>query len=170
MKAQQIDLLNIGLIIVSGILAYQFPLELFILAFAILGPLHYLTEINWLDKKQYFTSNTNRLWLWIGIGSSLIIVFPKLYFHIFGYDDSGLSEAIQFINSWSNALLFMSLVLAAAFVFLKKRMYWIILIVLGLTIAFFLNTNDTYSTLIGLFIPTIIHVYIFTLLFMLYGA
>ncbi|NQY09295.1 MAG: hypothetical protein HRT71_07240 [Flavobacteriales bacterium] len=49
-------------------------------------------------------------------------------------------------------------------------MYWIILLVLGAIGAFFLNTNDTYVTVIGLLVPTVIHVYIFTLLFMLYGA
>lgn len=170
MKAQQIDILNIGLIILSGVLAYLFPLQLFVVSFAILGPLHYLTEINWLDKKQYFTSNTKRIWLWIGVVSSVIIVFPKLYFYFNGSDESSMAEVVQFINSWSNSLIFMSLILAAAFVFLKRRDNWIFLIVLGLIGAFFLNTNDTYTTVIGLFVPTIIHVYIFTLLFMLYGA
>jgi hypothetical protein len=52
MKAGQIDNFNIGLIIVSAILAFHFPLEIFIFSFAILGPRHYLTEINWLDKKN----------------------------------------------------------------------------------------------------------------------
>lgn len=170
MKSGQIDLLNIGLIIVSAILSFQYPLGIFIFSFAILGPLHYLTEINWLDKKDYFTNNSKRIWLWIGIISSIIIVFPKLYFYAVGPDESSLSSAIQFVNSWTNSLIFMSLILAVAFVFFKKKMYWILLIVLGIIGAFFLNTNNTYSTVIGLFIPTIIHVYIFTLIFMLYGA
>lgn len=52
MKARQIDNLNIGLIIVSTILTFHFPLEIFIFSFAILRPLHYLTGINWLDKKN----------------------------------------------------------------------------------------------------------------------
>lgn len=170
MKTQQIDLLNIGLLIFSAILSYHFPLEVFVLSFAILGPLHYLTEINWLDKKQYFTSNNKRVWLWIGIAFSIIIVFPKLYYYVNGFDESGLTAAIQFVNSWSNALIFMALVLAAGMVFLKSRTHWGILVVLGLTGAFFLNTNDTYTTFVGMFVPTIIHVYIFTLVFMLYGA
>lgn len=170
MKSGQIDSINIGLILVSAILSFHYPLEIFVFSFAILGPLHYLTEINWLDKKDYFTNNSKRIWLWIGTISSVIIVFPKLYFYTVGPDESSLSSVIQFVNSWSNSLIFLSLTLALAFVFFKKKMYWIALIVLGIIGAFFLNTNDTYTNVIGLFIPTIIHVYIFTLIFMLYGA
>jgi hypothetical protein len=170
MKAGQIDNLNIGLIIVSAILAFHFPLEIFIFSFAILGPLHYLTEINWLDKKDYFTKSSKRIWLWIGVVFSVIIVFPKLYFYMVESNESPLSAAIIFINSWSNSLIFMSMILAVAFVFLKKKMYWIILLVAGAIGAFFLNTNDTYVTVIGLLVPTVIHVYFFTLIFMLYGA
>jgi len=170
MKAGQIDNLNIGLIIVSAILAFHFPLEIFIFSFAILGPLHYLTEINWLDKKDYFTKSSKRIWLWIGVVFSVIIVFPKLYFYLAESNESPLSAAIAFINSWSNSLIFMSMILAVAFVFLKKKMYWIILLVAGAIGAFFLNTNDTYVTVIGLLVPTVIHVYFFTLIFMLYGA
>lgn len=170
MKAGQIDNLNIGLIIVSAILAFHFPLEIFIFSFAILGPLHYLTEINWLDKKNYFTKSSKRIWLWIGVVFSVIIVFPKLYFYMVELNVSPLSAAITFINSWSNSLIFMSMILAVAFVFLKKKMYWIIFLVAGAIGAFFLNTNDTYVTVIGLLVPTVIHVYFFTLIFMLYGA
>jgi hypothetical protein len=170
MKAGQIDNLNIGLIIVAAILAFHYPLEIFIFSFAILGPLHYLTEINWLDKKDYFTKSSKRIWLWIGIVFSVIIVFPKLYFYMVEPNESSLSAAITFINSWSNSLIFMSIVLAVAFVFLKKKMYWIILLVAGAIGAFFLNTNDTYVTIIGRLVPTVIHVYFFTLIFMLYGA
>ncbi|MFT6243967.1 MAG: hypothetical protein ACJA0U_001164 [Salibacteraceae bacterium] len=170
MKAGQIDNLNIGLIIFSAILAFHYPLEIFIFSFAILGPLHYLTEINWLDKKDYFTMSSKRIWLWIGIVFSVIIVFPKLYFYMVESNESDLSAAITFINSWSNSLIFMSMILAVAFVFLKKKMYWIILLVAGAIGAFFLNTNDTYVTVIGLLVPTVIHVYFFTLIFMLCGA
>ena len=35
--------------------AYFFPFETFLLAYAFLGPLHYLTEISWLHDRQYFT-------------------------------------------------------------------------------------------------------------------
>ena len=40
--------------IVSAVLAFILPFELFLFSYAVLGPLHYLTEIGWLHKKNYF--------------------------------------------------------------------------------------------------------------------
>ena len=50
----QINYLNIGLMAISMIAAYVLPFEVFLFAYAFLGPLHYLTEISWLHDRQYF--------------------------------------------------------------------------------------------------------------------
>ena len=55
MKPNTIHHLNTGLIIISCIVAFFIPFELFLFSYGILGPLHYLTEIGWLHKKNYFT-------------------------------------------------------------------------------------------------------------------
>ena len=52
--SSRIDLVNIGLVILSCIAAYLFPLELLVFSFVVLGPLHYLTEISWLEKRGFF--------------------------------------------------------------------------------------------------------------------
>jgi len=169
MKAQQIDLLNIGLIVLSAVLAYLFPLQLFIVAFAVLGPIHYFTEISWLDKKNYFTNQPKKYWLIIGIIASAAIVFPKLYFFFFD-NDSAFSEGVLSFNQWTNGLIFLTIVLSVGFVFIHKKVGWIILMLIGVIGAILLNDSDMYRTLIGLLVPTVIHVYFFTLLFMLYGA
>src|SRR6188768_2442551 len=49
------DYINIGLMLLSCVLAFFIPFELFLFSYAVLGPLHYLTEIGWLHKKNYFT-------------------------------------------------------------------------------------------------------------------
>ena len=54
-KDDKINYLNIGLMLVTMALAYYFPFETFLFAYAFLGPLHYLTEISWLHDRQYFT-------------------------------------------------------------------------------------------------------------------
>lgn len=41
--------------VVSCVAAYVFPFELFLFSYAVLGPLHYLTEISWLHERNYFT-------------------------------------------------------------------------------------------------------------------
>ena len=43
--------------IFSTVIAFIIPFELFLFAYAVLGPLHYLTEISWLHDRGYFTKN-----------------------------------------------------------------------------------------------------------------
>ena len=53
----RINYLNIGLMIGACLAAYIFPFELFLFSYAVLGPLHYLTEISWLHERNYFTES-----------------------------------------------------------------------------------------------------------------
>src|SRR6266542_962920 len=55
LSLDQVNYLNIGLMLLAMTLALARPFELFLLAYAILGPLHYLTEISWLHDKRYYT-------------------------------------------------------------------------------------------------------------------
>ena len=41
--------------LITAVFAFFLPFETFLLAYAFLGPLHYLTEISWLHDRQYFT-------------------------------------------------------------------------------------------------------------------
>lgn len=166
-----IDWLNVFLVLLCGTLAYFFPLRVFILSFAILGPLHYLTEINWLNNNNFFTSFSKRIGLIIGVLASLILILPRLYFHLFDTDSTDfISTFFLSINQWSNGAIFTCFLLAIGSQFIKKSRDWIILIVLAVLGTYFLNSFENYAILVGVLIPTIIHVYVFTLLFMLYGA
>lgn len=51
----RINLMNVGLMIFSCIAVFIMPFEVFLFAYAVMGPLHYLTEISWLHDRQYFT-------------------------------------------------------------------------------------------------------------------
>jgi hypothetical protein len=48
------DLAHLGLMLGALALAYLLPFELLVLSYAILGPAHYLTEISWLHDRKYF--------------------------------------------------------------------------------------------------------------------
>lgn len=163
------DKLNIALIILSSILAYRYPLELFIFAYAILGPLHYITEINWLNDKSYFFTTKSWIWLSAGLMTAIILTVPKFYLE-YGNVESGFGRLMVVINSWSNGMIFISLLLAIGYQFISSKTGWVIISFIGLLGAVFLNGMEHYSIIIGLFIPTIIHVYLFTLVFMAYGA
>ena len=170
MNAKQVDYLNIGLILLSAILAFQYPLELFVVAFIFVGPLHYFTEINWLDKKNYFISGPKRLWLWIGLSASVLVMIPKFYFFLTNVTGGSFYDGMLTFDRWTNAFYFLSLVGAAGFVLIRKRIGWFFLLIPAILLALLLNYNYWYTSIIGLFLPTIIHVYIFTLVFMAYGA
>lgn len=163
------DKLNILLVILSAVLAFIFPLELFLITYAILGPLHYVTEINWLHKKNYFFTSKNNLWLIIAIVASLIIFVPKLYLKYFT-DLSVLRGSMIFINEWSNSAIFTTLILAIAYQFRLSKKGWLLIILTAIIGSIALKNIENYKLLIGVFVPTIIHVYLFTLIFMLYGA
>src|SRR4029453_17288970 len=49
-----IEYVNIGLMLVALAAAAALPFEVFLLSYAVLGPLHYLTEISWLHDRRFF--------------------------------------------------------------------------------------------------------------------
>lgn len=154
MKASTIHHLNSGLIVLSCIVAFFIPFELFLFSYGILGPLHYLTEIGWLHKKNYFTKGKyDFLFL---TGACLIL----MYWNYNPPKDFGVTAD----------LLFFSLLASIAFVFIKDWLYRFVLLALLVVFVGFLNNAPQFFIWAAIFLPTIIHVFIFTWAFMLYGV
>jgi len=154
MRSSTIHHLNTGLIIISCIVAFFIPFELFLFSYGILGPLHYLTEIGWLHKKNYFTK---------GKYDFIFLVVACVVLVYWNYNppkNFGLTADI---------ILF-SLLSCIAFVFIKDWLYRFVIIALALVFIGFLNNSPMFFTWIAIFLPTIIHVFIFTWAFMLYGV
>src|SRR5579871_4119239 len=53
----RVDVIHLGLMLSALALAYVLPFELLLIAYAVLGPAHYLTEISWLHDRKYFLSS-----------------------------------------------------------------------------------------------------------------
>jgi len=155
MKSATIHHLNSGLIILSCIVAYIIPFELFLFSYGVLGPLHYLTEIGWLHKKNYFTKGKYDFII-LGILCTILVFFnfnpPKR-------GGSLITDIIAF-----------SLLISVAFVFMKDWLYRAAVIVLAIVTITFLKQGNNYFIWFGIFLPTIIHVLVFTWFFMLYGV
>lgn len=164
---KKIDVLNIGLVLLSAILAILYPIQTFILSFSILGPLHYLTEINWLHDKKLIPSVNKSVWIISSLLISFFIVFPHIL--VFILPCLVTNPILIFINEWNNLLLFLSLILAIAFLYSSKKNILIITII-TVFIGFIINDIALFSILFGTLTPTLIHVYFFTLLFMWHGA
>ncbi len=170
MNSFKVDILNTGLIIVAFILAYFLPFELFLFSYAVLGPLHYFTEINWIKEKNYFVDN--KFWIYIIGLFCLVITLPTLISLPF-FEGISNNESIQYIRytilRYDSGLFFLALVIAFAFLMFKNKTTQYVVIAFGLTIAFLLRNVTQAMILFSVFLPTIIHVYVFTLLFMWYG-
>jgi hypothetical protein len=172
-KDSKINFLNIGLMLITAVFAFFLPFETFLLAYAFLGPLHYLTEISWLHDRQYFTKGKYDFvpLLLIGVALSYAAFAKDFDFNIDFYKEF---VALNLFDKLLVLALFSSLL----FAFVKNLVVKIIAI---LFIFIFISgwlapenasENSKSTTIFALtsLVPTLIHVYLFTGLFMLFGA
>ncbi len=151
-----INYLNIGLMILSASLAFVFPFQLFLFVYAFLGPLHYLTEISWLHDRHFFTRGRYDPLFLLMVG--LIMSLTHLGAVHLGH---GLLTSVM-------VFAFLSSYVFATTTRLKDRLAYIGLLVLP--VALLAADSIAAITVFRIFLPSIIHVFIFTGLFMASGA
>jgi hypothetical protein len=159
-ETNKINYLNIGLMLLSCGVAFYLPFDLFLFAYAVLGPAHYLTEISWLHERQYFTKG-KRDFVLLGILAVLIFIS--------GYVLKDL-KYFQTRNLWyvlSNSFVFIAFFSALILVVIKDRFAKFVGISLVCVSALIAKN---YVIIFSIFLPTLIHVYVFTGFFILYGA
>lgn len=157
-KLLNLDVVNIILMLLSAVIAFFIPFELFLFVFAFLGPLHYLTEINWLHTKNYYTTAKNDYLLLVFI---LFIVGISIFSPLAVYFKKFLPILIAFA--------FFSAFGMQQFAKTKaKNVYYVI--VLGISVLLFYFFTEKSEIIFSYLLPTLIHVFIFTGLFILVGA
>ncbi len=169
----QINYLNIGLMILSAIGAFFLPFEVFLFAYAFLGPLHYLTEISWLHDRNYFSKGKYDFIVLVIIG---VLLSYAAFAKDFGIN-TDFYEAFVEANLFDK-LLVLALFSAILFALVENLIVKIVAILfLFVFISGWLSPersaeNNASTTIFALtsLVPTLIHVYVFTGLFMLYGA
>lgn len=144
--------------VLSFVVAYLFPFELFLFVYAFLGPLHYLTEINWLNKKNYFTTQKKdyyfHLFLLLIIALALfspLSYFLRKYLAIFLFTAFGSSFGMIYFKKTKSKIKFTFLIIVLSF------------------IGFYVFENN-FNILFSIFLPTLIHVFLFTGIFILVGC
>lgn len=168
MNGDRIDIFNLLLLVLSLLIAILLPFETFLFAYAVLGPLHYLTEINWLNNRNFFSREKKHIWILIFL--TVLISIPTLTYGRFALADKGLiHKIVRPISLEYSDIIFISFLTAIGLVFLRKWSQLIPLLTFGLGITYFLRAIPFFSIIIGVFLPTLIHVYFFTLAFMLLG-
>lgn len=143
---------NSGLMVLSCLLAYLVPLELFLFSYAVLGPLHYLTQISWLQKRGFFVRRK--------IDYLFLIVLCVMI------------AAVSAFKLRVSVSLFIGIAFGSALAVLlfEKTLHKILAIALVAGIAVLARRLPAYTLFFGVFLPSIIHVYILTGLFILYGS
>lgn len=132
----------------SLLVAYILPFQLFLLSYALLGPLHYLTEIRWLHGRRLFTEDNRDFVPFLAIAGLVFLSILTTELIITACIFAVVALSVR--NLWLKvAALLAGTVIAIASTSLFPE----------LTLAFF-----------GILLPTVVHVFIFTALFMLYGA
>jgi hypothetical protein len=143
--------------VLSGVLAFLIPFKLFLFSYAVLGPLHYLTEISWLEKRSFFLPNKKDYFFILLCGGFLFLLY------LFGYTIpySGYFITLFFIIAFLGALLLS---------FVKSRIARLVGFVLITALAAVVSNFNLAFVLFAVLLPTVIHVFVFTGSFILFGA
>lgn len=178
-KGINIDALNIGLMLISLMLAVAIPIELLVLSYAFIGPMHYLTEINWLEDKGFFIKGKKWAWILVALTAVMISAPTAKELVTHGYlSMETFDKVFSFIQSNFSTFLFVALLFSLILVFFSKNSHVFIgILLVGFFIFVVYQPEKPYLVkapnfiyIFGIFLPTVIHVYLFTGLFMLYGA
>lgn len=173
LKTTHIDWINIGLMLVSAAAAYVLPFEVFLFSYAVLGPLHYLTEISWLHERKYFTNGARDAVVLVILGVflfGLTVVIPQ-FFAPSG--SASLQEKLiftQHLNQGGATLIYLAFMAALAMIAFRTLSSKIMFLLLAVIFLMGLIRLQTWVLLFAVFLPTLIHVYVFTAAFMLLGA
>ncbi|PNE59718.1 hypothetical protein A8H39_00800 [Paraburkholderia fungorum] len=153
-KDGRVDWTNIGLIIFACVCAHAFPWQTLILSYAVLGPGHYLTEISWLHDRQYFVRGN-----WFLPCASTLAVFLTV---------------VAFVRGESSSWLACGLLLSSLFAALIGVAGWksaaIAAAVGAAAIASTSKHLPAIALAVAILLPTVVHVFLFTLAFMTQGA
>lgn len=153
---KRINHLNSLLIIIAACLAMYKPFELFLFSFLCLGPLHYLTELSWLEKKKFYSINKKAAWILVPI--SLAIMLPDI------------TKQTNFFPVISSILI--AAVVYAVCITITSSLYKSIGLTCMVSATAYLSglaAKPIVMIVFVLLLPTLIHVWLFTGLFILTG-
>lgn len=155
-----LDRLNLALILGSALLAVRWPFETLLLAYAVLGPLHYLTEISWLHDRRYFLPRRHDVWPLLLGGTALILAVAT----IAASRKTPLRLAIE------HGALFALFGFALVMVLTPRWRTRLLALLMLVPACALLARMDGFATSLAGYLPTVLHVYVFTGLFMLAGT
>ena len=143
------DAVHFAMMLAAFGLTYLLPFELVLLSYVFLGPAHYLTEISWLHDRNYFLPHR-------GIALALIVV----------------ALAASFVQNptWFGVVVWIAFIACAVLAGARTALQGMIMVMAALVATAFLASQGLGFAIVGVLLPTLIHVSLFTLVFMALGA
>jgi hypothetical protein len=159
---ESVERLNVMLMIVSCVAAFAAPFHLFLFVYAVLGPLHYLTEISWLHDREYFAPRkAPRRWWLLLVGVAMLVL-------MYGYVSNDLLRR-PVAPTLEIGMMYLVFLTAPLLLWVRHPVNAIALaIAVAAGLALF-SSARSYA-LLAYFIITIVHVLVFTGAFVLQGA
>ena len=143
------DAVHLGLMLLALGVAYVVPIELLLLSYVILGPAHYTTEISWLHDRKYFLPHR-------GVALALAVV--------------AAAAALIDSASWFGFVMWSAFVACALISATTTAAQGALLLIGAAGLTAIMSTHAPSLAVLGVLLPTLIHVSLFTLIFMTLGA
>lgn len=152
-----INITNMGLMLLSTAIAFFIPFRLFLFVYAILGPLHYLTEISWLNKRNFFVEKKIQIWPYVLSSILLTLCWFDQKFVIMQYQTTLMLCVVTYTLFITISRKYIVSIVAA-------------LVALVLSVVFKVDHIGPFILILSVLLPTIVHVFLFTGIFVLVGA
>jgi hypothetical protein len=143
------DVAHVVLMLSALGLTYLVPFELLLLSYVVLGPAHYATEISWLHDRGYFLPQRG-----IAVGLATLAIVAAL-----------IDNA-----SWFGFVLWGAFVICVLLAATSTAMQSMLVFGVATALTVALLANGMSMAVLGILLPTLIHVSLFTLIFMALGA
>ena len=143
------DVAHVVLMLSALGLTYLVPFELLLLSYVVLGPAHYATEISWLHDRRYFLPQRG-----IAVGLAMLAIVAAL-----------IDNA-----SWFGFVLWSAFVICVLLAATSTAMQSMLVFGAATALTVAMLANGMSMAVLGILLPTLIHVSLFTLIFMALGA
>ena len=143
------DAAHLALMLAALAVSYLVPFELLLLSYVVLGPAHYATEISWLHDRKYFLPH-------VGVAVFLALV--------------AIAAALIADASWFGFVMWAAFVVCAMLAATTTALQSMLVFMVAIALTVIMLSNGLSIAVLGILLPTLIHVSLFTLVFMTLGA
>ncbi len=135
------DAAHLGLMLSALALTYLVPFELLLLAYVVLGPAHYATEISWLHDRKYFLPQRG-----IALGLALVAFVAAM-----------IDNA-----TWFGFVMWSAFVVCVLLAATTTAMQGMVLFIAAIALTALMLSHGASLAVLGILLPTLIHVSLFT--------